>query len=219
MGLGLLRKAKNFSQVFSKKYENEGFWKKFGIEYYDNYKNKKEWVKKQEILLIEHLKTLEFDSVLEFGCGFGRTAKILSENFSIQKFNAFDLSSHQIENAKKYCEGLNIKFMTSSLKDFNTNEKFDLVFGPEILMHIEPKDIEFVIKKMMGFANKYFIATVFPHENQKNHRGTQKIYRGTHTFYHDYEKIYEKIGLPQPTIIPVDGINEIHIIDMKKLNQ
>jgi trans-aconitate methyltransferase len=219
MGLGLLRKAKNFSQVFGKKYENEDFWKKFGIKYYDNYKNKKEWVKKQEILLIEHLKTLEFDSVLEFGCGFGRTTKILSENFPIQKFNAFDLSSHQIENAKKYCEGLNIKFMTSSLKDFDTNEKFDLVFGPEILMHIEPKDIEFVIKKMMGFANKYFIATVFPHKSQKIHRGTQKIHRGTHTFYHDYEKIYEKIGLPQPTIILVDGINEIHIIDMRKLNQ
>jgi len=212
VGLGLLRKAKNYSQVFGKKYENEDFWKKFGVEYYDKYKNKKEWVKKQEILLIEHLKTLEFDSVLEFGCGFGRTAKILSENFPIQKFNAFDLSSHQIENAKKYCEGLNIKFMTSSLKDFDTNEKFDLVFGPEILMHIEPKDIEFVIKKMMSFANKYFIATIFPYKSQK-------IHQGTHTFYHDYEKIYEKIGLPQPTIIPVDRINEIHIIDMRKLNQ
>ncbi|MBT5201609.1 MAG: hypothetical protein HOK63_03000, partial [Thaumarchaeota archaeon] len=57
MGLGLLRKMKNYSQILNKKYENEEFWKKFGVEYYDKYKNKKEWVKKQEILLVEHLKT------------------------------------------------------------------------------------------------------------------------------------------------------------------
>ena len=208
-GHGILRKGKNIFQVFNKKYENEDFWKKFGIEYYDKYKDKKEWVKKQETLLVKHLKTLEFDSVLEFGCGFGRTTKIFCKNFSIQKYHAFDLSSHQIDNAKKYCDGLNIKFMTSSINDFNTIEKFDLVFGPEILMHIEPKDIEFVIKKMSSFTNRYFIVTVFPHS-------TQKIHRGTHTFYHDYEKIYKKIGLPKPQIILVDQINEIHIIDTKK---
>jgi trans-aconitate methyltransferase len=209
MKLGLLRKTRNYFQIFNKKYKNEEFWKKFGVEYYDKYKNKKEWVKKQEILLIEHLKTLEFNSVLEFGCGFGRTTKIFAEIFSIQKHHAFDLSSHQIENATKYCKGLNIKFMTSSIKDFRTNEKFDVVFGPEILMHIEPKDIEFVIKKMSCFSNKYLILTVFPHT-------TQKIHRGTHTFYHDYKKIYEKIGLPKPMIIHVDQINEIHIIDITK---
>ena len=57
-GHGILRKGKNIFQVFNKKYENEDFWKKFGIEYYDKYKDKKEWIKKQETLLVKHLLTL-----------------------------------------------------------------------------------------------------------------------------------------------------------------
>lgn len=208
-GLGILRKLRDLKQISGEKYENEKFWKQFGEKYYDNYKNKKDWVQKQEVLLVENLKKLEFDSVLEFACGFGRTAKVFSENFAIKKFHAFDLSPHQIEHAKKYCKGFDIKFMTSTINDFESDEKFDIVFGPEVLMHIEPKDIEFVIKKMSSFTKRYFIVTVFPFKNQK-------IHKGTHTFYHDYEKIYEKIGLPKPTIIPVDNINEIHIIDIKR---
>lgn len=207
-GRRILRKTKNLFQVVGKKYQNEQFWKEFGKQYYDKYKNKKSWVIKQEELLLAELKKLEFNSVLEFGCGFGRLTKLLTDNFEIKNYTAFDISEKQIENAKKYCGDIGIQFQVSSIKDFSTDKKFDLVVGPEILLHIEPKNIEFVIKKMSGFATKYFIQTGSPYSPD------QKIHRATHTFYHDYKTIYQKIGLPKPFIIPVNEINEIHIITL-----
>ena len=207
---GLLRKTKNhLNGIFEGKYENEKFWNNFGKNYYEKYeKNKKEWVKEQEILLVDHLKEYEFDSVLEFGCGYGRLTKVLCENFSIKTYNAFDLVPEQIENAKKYCKDLDVQFKVSSINDFKSTEKFDLVVGPEILLHIEPNDIEFVIKKMSSFANKFFMATASPYNPDAI------IHRGTHTFYHNYKKIYDIVGLPQPKIIPVNDINEIQFISL-----
>ncbi len=40
------------------------------------------------------------------------------------------------------------------------------------------------------------------------------IHRDTHTFYHNYTKIYDMIGLPKPKIIPVNHINEIQFISL-----
>jgi len=196
-GHRIYRNFRNFTQKFGEKYENEKFWKEFGINYYDKYKNKKDWIEKQEFELLRFLKTKEFNSVLEFGCGFGRVTKVLCENFNIQKYLAFDISPHQIENAKKYCEGMNVLFQVSSIKEFESNDKFDLVIGPEILMHIEPKGIDFVMQKMENYSKRYFMWTgsIFDPD--------AKIYRATHTFSHNYKEICEKLETPNLTIIPV----------------
>lgn len=45
MGLKLLRKTRDLKQRIGKKYDNEQFWIAFGENYYDKYKNKKDWVK------------------------------------------------------------------------------------------------------------------------------------------------------------------------------
>lgn len=210
MGLKLLRKTRDLKQRIGKKYDNEQFWIAFGENYYDKYKNKKDWVKQQESLLLPELKKLDFNSILEFGCGFGRLTKILAENFNLTKYDAFDISKGQIDNAKKYCSGHKINFSVGSIADFQSDFTYDLVLGPEILLHIEPKDIEFVIQKMSRFASKYFIQTGSPYNPH------QKIHKATHTFYHDYESIYQRVGLPKAKIIPVNDINQIHILELNK---
>lgn len=209
-GQGFLRKARNYLDGIKPKYRNEDFWQSFGEHYYERYANKKPYVIKQETLLVEQLKQMQFNTVLEFGCGFGRMTRVLCEHYTIPRYVAFDISNHQIENAKKYCTGFDVEFMVSSIRDFQTNEKFDLVLAPEILMHIEPKDIEYVIKKMSGYATQYYIQT-----NQTYVPG-QKIRRGTHTFYHDYDSICRKVGLPVTRVIPINETNEIRITSLKE---
>ena len=59
---------------------------------------------KQEKSLLSYLKTLSFDTILEFGCDFGRITKLILDNFNVNNYTAFDLSSDQINNAKKLCE-------------------------------------------------------------------------------------------------------------------
>lgn len=56
----------------------------------------------QENALLDYLKTIQFESVLEYGFGFGRITKLLLENFEIKQYKVFDLSQDQIINAKNY---------------------------------------------------------------------------------------------------------------------
>ena len=87
--------------MFFKKYKPIDYWSKRGKKYQDEFVYN-EFFKIQENTLIDYLKAIQFKSVLEYGCRFGRITKLLLENFNIKQYKAFDLSQDQINNAKNY---------------------------------------------------------------------------------------------------------------------
>ena len=130
-----------------------------------------------------------FESVLEFGCGFGRISRLLSENFKIKHYKAFDLSQDQINNAKKLCKNYEIDFEVSSIQDYTDVKEYDLVIGVEILMHVPPELIVETIKKLNRFSKKYMINVDF-YENPP------KTKLAKHNFLHQYEAIYNQLEKP-----------------------
>jgi len=88
--------------TFLKGYHPNEYWEKRGKVYQKEFVSSK-GLELQEKILVDYLKGIHFESVLEIGCGFGRiTNKILS-NFPEKKYVAIDLSEDQINNAKKLC--------------------------------------------------------------------------------------------------------------------
>jgi SAM-dependent methyltransferase len=194
-GLRLYRKAR---KLFRNKYDNEGFWQgKFGKGYYDMYTKKpyyKDLMINHEKGLVKFLKTIEFGSVLEFGAGFGRITKVISENFNVDTYDAFDISSDQIQNAKKHCKGLPVNFIVSSFNDFKSDKKYDVVIGCECLIHIPPEKLEEYISKMLTYSKKYFIITGLPYKpNAEELFDTPNGH--VNTWYHDYDKIFKSHNL------------------------
>ena len=61
----------------------------------------KKFQENEENKFIEYLKNIEFNTVFEFGCGFGRMTKLILDNFDINDYTAIDVSIDQINNAKK----------------------------------------------------------------------------------------------------------------------
>ncbi|HUT06100.1 MAG TPA: class I SAM-dependent methyltransferase [Nitrosopumilaceae archaeon] len=96
MDFSLYRKFKSKINTY-KPYQ---YWYETGKEYQDEFEYS-EFFKLQEKVFLNVLRELSFESVLEFGCGFGRMTKLILENFPVKKYVAFDLSPHQIQNAKK----------------------------------------------------------------------------------------------------------------------
>jgi len=171
----------------------DDYWKGRGEiyynEYYDQPKYELQRLKDQEDVLVNFLKGKKFDSILEVGCGFGRYTKIFSSLFNPDNYTALDISNVQIEKAKKFVNNKKIKFVTSRFQDYNSTEKFDLVFASEILMHINFSEINNFIKKLIS-SSKGKIVTIDWYE--KELIGKEK---GGYCFVHNYDKIFKRFGL------------------------
>lgn len=168
------------------------YWKKRGPGYYEELQNIPRQLQSrfedQEKHVIKLLQTLKFNKILEIGCGSGRYTKILSEFFKPDKYVAIDISKEQLENAKRYVSNDKIDFCCMQVQDLIVEEKFDLVFASEVLMHINFNDIEKVIGTLVSFSTNKIISIDW--YNKKN---IGKELSG-YCFMHDYENLFRKNG-------------------------
>ena len=177
-----------------------------GKTYRDRFRYNKNF-KIQEKMLIDYLKSIvpPFTSVLELGCGFGRITKLIISNFSdIQTYTAVDLSPHQIQNAREYLisgtknkvasDGIEVEFIVSDIKSFQTNRKYDLVISVEVLLHILPSEIADIMAKLVRLSYHHIINLDYYQEKAD--------FLAPHNFLHQYEDIYKEI----PSVLAVNRV-------------
>ena len=195
-------KFRNFLTLF--KYEPVNYWQTRGKVFYkENPYEDKEW-RGIEGQFISYISKLKFESVLEFGCGFGRITSLMLKNFpNIKKYKAVDLSPHQIENAKKYVNNDKVEFEVSTIQDLDETKKYDLVIGFAVLMHVPPQEIEKVIKKLVNLSKKEIV------HSDWDDRGQSKVSMAKFCFIHNYKNIYKNT-------CNIKNIKTETIIDVKK---
>lgn len=193
-------------------YININYWKEEGKKYFNNYDKLDSEVllryETQADLIIKLLSKLDFNSVCEIGCGFGRITNKMLEAFDIQKENylAFDLSSDQIQQAKKLF-GDKAQFLVSTIDELNVSRKFDLVLASEVLMHIPHNEIQQAISKMVNLSSKYIVNIDWKETDSKKSSFCN--------FAHDYVNLYNKHGLDTKVI----NLNEMSKDLTEKINQ
>ena len=178
------------------------YWRQEGKTYQQNFKPNKHH-KIHEKLLVDLLKRLEFSTVLEVGCGFGRITKLMLNNFKgIKEYDAIDLSPDQIENAKRYVNSPLVKYQVSEIQAFNPNgKKYDLVLISEVLLHIMPSEIKAVMEKLISLSNKHVV-------NIDYYEDVQTLNLEEYNFLHQYEQIYKSIP-------NVKRVERIHVRENK----
>lgn len=172
------------------------YWTDRGGGYANEFKRHnfflRRYFKRQEEILINLLKTeteIGFKTVLEVGCGFGRITELLIKELpDIEKYKAIDLSTDQIENAKKYMTSAKVEFSVGTIQDLDIpSESYDLVLASEVLMHIPFTEIETAIEQMVQVSKNHII-------NLDWYRQTSGVELGGYCFAHDYERLYKKYG-------------------------
>ncbi len=154
-GLGIKRRTVN---IFKEKYDQNKYWSgKGGKTHYDeSIKQADENTVMVEKFLIEFLNKIEFDTVLDVACGYGRYAKIITDNYKVLDYHGVDISKDQIEKAKKYCKG-NFTWAVDSLESYEPGKCFDLVFGANILLHVKPEDIIRFVNHIIRLSYRHVI--------------------------------------------------------------
>ncbi|MGD1837077.1 MAG: class I SAM-dependent methyltransferase [Nitrososphaeraceae archaeon] len=178
-------------------YDPSKYWLERGKIYQKNFRYSKNF-RLQEKVLEEYLKKNVFtsdqniSSVLELGCGFGRITKILLDNFhNVEEYLAVDLSPHQIENARNYLSDYSnkITFLNKDIQSLDLHDKkYDLVILSEVLLHVLPSEIEFVIEKIISLSKKHVINIDWYEELSPSDYNK----KASHNFIHDYESLYKK---------------------------
>jgi trans-aconitate methyltransferase len=179
-------------------YDPAEYWLKRGKIYQSSFVYNQKF-RAQEKSLLNHIKGLSFNTVLEVGCGFGRITKQILENFPDIGYTAIDLSPDQIENAKRFVNNSKVNFAVSDIQSFSSVNKFDLVLAVEVLLHIKLEDINSTISKLLSLTNKYFVHVDW-HEEITPPEYTTDSY----CFMHDFDEIYSRLGL-QYNKYKIDG--------------
>lgn len=110
----------------------------------------------QEGRLIEALSQLDFDSVLEVGCGFGRIGELIVKEWPKVTYTGIDPSPEQLEGAKKRVPAGQLSEAT--IADFDADSrKWDLVLAVEVLMHIPPDSVAQAVGKLKRLSARYVV--------------------------------------------------------------
>jgi SAM-dependent methyltransferase len=183
-------------------YNPSEYWHERGKIYKKNFlydKNKRV----QEEFLIIHLNNISgsFKTVLELGCGFGRITQLLLSNYAnITEYLAVDISPDQIENAKsllssiKVTNHVKLDFLVSDIQSLRLEKEYDLVILSEVLLHILPTEIDFIIKKLITLSKKHIINIDWYEDHPPKSQAS-------HNFIHQYETLYKKYTEPSTTTI------------------
>lgn len=190
-------------------YDPGKYWTERGKSYYLRNFNTVAY-KLQEKLLINALCNLTFTSVLEVGCGFGRITRLILQNFSnIGDYLAFDMSFDQINNAKKYLQHANqVDFIVSDIMSVSGNKKYDLVLAVEVLLHVRPQDLKNTIIKLLSLSRCYLL-----HVDWQEYKPSDSA---PHNFMHDYDSIYQELGLKYQKIAVMEKKSFGRTVDVKQ---
>lgn len=152
-------------------YEAVAYWRERGLDYLEKFQHER--YAEQEQVLFDYLRGLDFETVLEVGCGFGR----IGSRLNAASYTGIDLSPTMLKAARDRIPDGNL--IETSLEDFKPNTKYDLVLAVEVLMHIPPDGIAKAVRKLDRMSARHIVTldwtTPLP-----------RMKTAEHNFLHDY---------------------------------
>ena len=184
-------------------YDPITYWRERGETYMAKFRPER--YAEQEAALEEFLRPLEFQSVLEVGCGFGRIASLIRRVNPKASYTGLDLSLTMIAAAHDRL-GADAELVDSALGDFKPKSRtWDLVIAVEVLMHVPPEGVVKAVRKLDRLAVAHIVtldwATPLPRKRTAEHN-----------FLHDYPALLGKgpFGRAREVEIVPIGVQAIH---------
>ncbi|MFH1506868.1 MAG: pseudaminic acid biosynthesis-associated methylase [Candidatus Omnitrophota bacterium] len=140
-----------------KSYQLKNIWEgEFGKEW--SIRNYMERAKLRESFWSELLKYVpKVRSVLEIGCNVGMNLQALHKANQGLKITGLEPNNYAFQEAKKIAKG-RWSVLNDDVLNATIDKKVDLVFTCTVLIHIDPNDMESVLRKIYDLSNSYILA-------------------------------------------------------------
>jgi trans-aconitate methyltransferase len=164
-------------------YDPTTYWRKRGVSYEaalaPGLQNA------QETILLPFLAGLEFASVLDVGCGYGRLGVLLRERRPEVIYAGVDVSPDQLASAQRHLPGAEL--FEASFADFQVGDRrWDLVLSVQFLMHVTPEQVESAVRKLIRLSSRHVVVAEWALPRDGKISG--------HNFLHDYEALLGDAG-------------------------
>lgn len=168
-------------------YEPVAYWRERGRIYERDFVPGR--YRRQEDAIAALLDGLEFETVLDVGCGFGRIGELVWRlRPDISRYVGLDISEDQLAAARRRVPAG--EFRIADVRHLEGIEPADLVVASEILMHIPPGNVAAVAAALRGLALRHLVTVDWDAPGQE---------AGNYCFGHDYAALF-----PGAVRIPVD---------------
>jgi len=100
------------------------------------------------------IRTLDYNSVADIGCGFGHNIPIYTNNKSLTRLIGIDISQKAITYCRNHYVG---RFFHTDIQKKTPKGVYDLVFCSLLLEHIQRDQL--VLKNLCNITKKYLLIT------------------------------------------------------------
>lgn len=106
-------------------------------------------------IVADELRSTEFESVLEVGCGYGENLLAIERIFKNKKIVGVDIDINRIEVARKH---INAELIIGDINKLEFEDKsFDVAFTNALFCMISPEEVERGVKEIIRVAKKKLI--------------------------------------------------------------
>jgi len=183
----LVFKIKMLARKFlGKPYDVERYWTERG-KFYRKIEEAKRTQPLDQIerLLLQVLNGQDFNSVLDFGCGYGKHLKVLAQTFKNKRLVGIDVSSSMLKQAENYVSG-NVELKkTDGLTLPFGDKSFDVTYTCHVLIHNPPENIERIVEEIKRVTRKFSVHIESTVKSSPCAR---------HYFCHNYDSIFKASG-------------------------
>lgn len=148
------------------------------------------WNHPHRYLISSVLKTFNWISLIEIGCGAGANLVNIVKNFPNKQLGGIDVNKDAITLAKETLKGALLK--VGSGDDIMMSDKAtDVVLTDMLLIYVSPSRIDSYIKEIKRLCRSHIVLCEF---HEPSFYGRIKLRAKEGYFAHDYRKLLEKHG-------------------------
>jgi pseudaminic acid biosynthesis-associated methylase len=150
------------------------------------------------------LSPINPQKILEVGCNTGNILRNL-QSLGYDNLYGIELQAYAIEKAKTLCNGINLVQGSAFDLPFKDNY-FDLVYTSGVLIHINPDDLEIVMREMYRVSNSYIWGFEYYMDEMQHieyHGNSGKMWKGNYA--NKFMQLFPDLTLVQSELYKYRG--------------